>query len=369
MVKKSPHIAFAVVTLCSTSVFAEARFGDYLTLSGFGTVGVVSSDNSDTEFVRDGAPRGAGAKESWQVDSKLGLQADMKANDWLSATVQVLAEQRHEPGVKAEFEWAFVKLKPLDGLNVRIGRIAPAMFMVSDARNVGYANTMVRQPNEVYSLALLKRLSGGDVSYSFGLGGTTLTVSGILGKSSLANRVPGATPSKFDADDVRGINAVWDTDYGSFRVGQVKTDVILPASVSPTGSRYAIAYTFTGIGYQWDNGSSVVAAEYVKRESPPPFDSSSYKGWYGMAGYRFGKFLPYAFVADAKTQDPLRNRTGGDQRTYGIGMRWDVVTGAAIKLQLERADPQNTRGTSFSLTGKQPAAKANALSLAVDFVF
>ena len=366
MKKNWTHLALAASACLGTQVYAETRFGDYVGLSGFGTLGVASSDNSATEFVRDNAPRGAGGKASWNVDSKLGVQADVKANEWLSATVQVLAEQRYEPGVKADFEWAFVKIKPMDKLNIRLGRTAPAMFMVSDTRNVGYANVMVRQPNEVYSLAGLKRLTGGDASYSFSIAGTTLTVQGMAGKSEVRYSPPGPG-LKFDAKNVRGLNAVWDTDYGSFRVGRVNADVIVPAADSGIGVDVTVKYAFNGLGYLLDNQSTVVAAEYVERKLSPSSEFSA-KGWYVMGGYRFGKFLPYAVVANATTQDASVNNIGGNQRTYGAGVRWDVVTGAAIKVQLERADPKNTLGASFSLLGQKPA-KANVLSLVVDFVF
>lgn len=366
MKKNWTHLALAASACLGTQAFAETRFGDYVSLSGFGTLGVASSDSSAADFVRDGAPKGTGGKASWNVDSKLGVQADVKANEWLSATVQVLAEQRYEPGVKADFEWAFVKIKPMDKLNIRLGRTAPAMFMVSDTRNVGYANVMVRQPNEVYSLAGLKRLTGGDASYGFSIAGTTLTVQGMAGKSEVKNS-PTAGVLTLEAKNVRGLNAVWDTDYGSFRLGHVKADVVVPANVSPTGAAFTTGYTFTGLGYQWDNQSTVVSAEYVERKVTPTTAFNA-KGWYVMGGYRFGKFLPYAVVANASTEDPKVNWVGGNQRSYGAGVRWDVVTGAAIKVQLERVDPKNTLGTSFSLQGQQPA-KTNVLSVVVDFVF
>lgn len=368
MVKKSAHIALAVAALCSSSAFAEARFGDYLTLSGFGTVGVVSSDNDKAEFVRDGAPRGAGDKESWNVDSKLGLQANITANDWLSGTLQVLSDQRYKPGIKSELEWAFVKLKPMDGLNIRVGRTGPAIFMVSDSRSVGYANTMVRQPNEVYSLASLHRLEGVDVAYSFGVAGTTLTLQAMAGNSELGNSARGV----IDAKKVRGINAVWDTRLGSFRLGRIQADAMVPSTsfppgFIPAGSRFALGYTFSGLGYQWDDGSAVVAAEYVKREVAQPFKVFGNKGWYVMGGYRFGKFLPYAMVAEGSAEPG--NPVVGEQRTFGAGVRWDVVSGAAIKLQLEHVDPKGTIGSSFSLLSSQRPAKTNVLSITVDFVF
>jgi hypothetical protein len=359
------RLALATATLCAVPAMAETQFGDHVTLSGFGTLGVVASDKDDVDFVRDGAPEGAGKKESWKVDSKLGLQANFTATDWLSATVQVLAEQRYEPGVTAGFEWAFVKLKPVDGLNIRLGRIAPPMFMVSDTRNVGYANTLVRQPNEVYSLAGLKRLDGGDVSYAFGIGDTTLTGTVLAGESALTNTT-GTLPAK----NVRGVNLVWDTEYGSFRLGQVKADMVLSSALSGAPFDLMLAYGFTGVGYQWDNGKYVLNAEYVKRTTTPrPYDGFDTTGWYVTGGYRFGNFLPYVMVADAKVKNTQVAVTNGSQRTYAAGVRWDAVTGAAVKLQLEHVDPKGTLGESFSVLSRAPRVKTNVLSLAVDFVF
>lgn len=99
---KMRTLAMAVAaTLTAASAGAATPFGDYLTLSGFGTVGAVITDNSEDVFVREGAPEGATRAASWKVDTKLGLQADVRA-DWFGATVQVLTEQRREqPDLRA----------------------------------------------------------------------------------------------------------------------------------------------------------------------------------------------------------------------------------------------------------------------------
>lgn len=355
-------VALAAATFFSLPAVAQTQFGEHVTLSGFGTLGVVSSDSKAVDFVRDGAPEGAGRDASWKVDSKLGLQAHFTATDWLSGTVQVLTEQRYEPDLTADFEWAFVRIKPLDGLSIRLGRTAPAMFMVSDTRNVGYANTLVRQPNEVYSLAGLKQLDGGDISYSFGMGSTNMTVQGFFGKSKFDTTVQ---PDPFEAEKVRGLNVVWDTPWGSFRAGQVTADVIVTTILGPVPRK--VGYEFRGVGYQWDDGTSLFAAEYVERNVPAPLTSASAKGWSALGGYRFGKFLPYVMVANGKV--PSDSPIAGDQRTYAAGVRWDVMNGAAVKLQLEHVDPKGGLGSSFSLLGTAPREKANVLSLAVDFVF
>jgi hypothetical protein len=344
--------------------FAATQYGDHVSLSGFGTLGAVTSDNSTDAFVRDGAPSGANGKPSWKVDSKLGVQLDAKVNDWLSGAVQVLAEQRYKPEVTAQFEWAFVKVKPMDGMTVRLGRIAPAVFMISDSRNVGYANTWVRPPNEVYNLAGVKKLTGGDVSYRFDLGGTSLTASAMAGNGRF-----NSVNADLEAKDLQGLNVVWDTSYGSFRLGRVQSAVQVGAVARP-GSPPVAHYVFSGLGYQFDNGDYVFNTEYVMRKSRE-FKSGDAKGWYLMGGTRFGAFMPYAFMADTNNSD-ASSFVNGEQRTLALGVRWDVVTSAAIKLQVERADPKDTMGISFTPPARPPAPvreKTNALSLVVDFVF
>jgi Gram-negative porin len=356
--------------LAVTPAIAATSFGDHVSLSGFGTVGVVSSDNKQDAFVRDGAPSGAGGKASWKVDSKIAVQADVTATSWLSGTVQVLAEQRYEPSVTAGFEWAFVKLKPMDGLSIRLGRIAPAMFMVSDSRNVGFANTAVRMPNEVYSLAGLKRLKGGDVSYRFGLGGTTLTVAALVGESEFEN-----ANVSLKSEDTHGLNLLWETSYGSFRIGEVRTKNVVANFIAP-GVTVRDPYTFTGVGYAFDNSDWMVNAEYVQRRSELAGRFVNSDGWYVLGGYRFGNFMPYAFVAETKEPKDAVSTLNGKQSTLAVGLRWDVVSGAALKLQFEAVDPKGTMGVSHTPGARDPVTfatpvrdKSNVVSVAVDFVF
>ena len=360
--KKILGVTLAAAALCAAPAFAATPFGEYASLSGFGTLGAVTSDNSTDAFVRDGAPTGAKGKPSWNVDSKLGVQLDAKANDWLSATVQVLAEQRYTPEVSAKFEWAFVKIKPVDGLNIRVGRTAPAMFMVSDSRNVGFANTWVRPPNEVYSLAGMKNLTGVDASYRLELAGTSLTLAVLAGNSQFDN-----VNSHLQVKKMRGLNLVWDSDYGSFRLGRVIADVHVPG-FGPGGSEVVDGYTFTGLGYQFDNGDWVVGAEHVERAADFFAPQVNSKGWYVMGGRRFDSVLPYVSAAGTKNQSAM-NVLNGEQSTYALGLRWDAQSGVAVKAQFEHADPKGTMGVSFAPLVGAVRSKTNALSLVVDFVF
>jgi len=69
-----------------------------------------------------------------------------------------------------EIAWAFVKAKVSDSLSFRAGRIGLPVYMISDSRNVGYANTMLRAPVEMYAQVPLERVDGVDVVYQTSFG-------------------------------------------------------------------------------------------------------------------------------------------------------------------------------------------------------
>lgn len=367
MYARLPFLSLLTASLACGAAHADTKFGERVTFRGFGTLGAVTTDNGDAEFVRDGSLAGAKNRINWNVDSKVGLQTDVKANDWITGTLQVLAEQRIEPDVKAKFEWAFVRLTPVEGLSVRVGRLSPSVFMVSDSRNVGYANTMVRMPNAVYSLNSLKTQTGIDASYRFKLGGQFLTLAANGGTGDIV------TPNneRFDAKQVRGASALLETSLGSFRIATVKAKVDVPADITLgllTDAR--VPYTFSSVAYQWDEADVIFNAEYVKRSISGMFSGIGAKGWYLMGGYRLGSWTPYVFAAqsDSKAQ-AIARRTSGNERAVGAGVRWDLVQGAALKLQAERVDPRDTGGTSFSTRSPLPISTTNVISATLDFVF
>ena len=107
-----------------------------------------------------------------------------------------------------------------------------------------------------------------------------------------------------------------------------------------------------------------------------------------IAGYRVGKFTPYAMYAIRKitsertdTTIPqigpllplalgvngLISSTGGDQHTDTIGLRWDVHDSVDLKLQIDRVFPQGP-GLFINV---QPGFKGPVTvgSLALDFIF
>jgi hypothetical protein len=60
--------------------------------------------------------------------------------------------------------------------------------MISDVRNVGYANIMLRPPNEVYRQVTADNADGGDIIYQHSFGDSTLTAQAASAAPRCARR-------------------------------------------------------------------------------------------------------------------------------------------------------------------------------------
>jgi hypothetical protein len=350
-------IAVALTSALTLPAHAETDLGEHLKFSGFGTFGAVRTSTDQALFGQDRQPGGADTSPEFDVDSNLGFQLSARANDWLSATVQALAIKRDEPEVKMEPEWAFVKATPLAGLAVRLGRMPLPTFVVSDSRNVGYANTWLRAPNEVYGLSMLRRMQGADVTYRRSIGGVGVSATALYGDSGLYT-----FGSSLDANDVRGGSAQVEFDGVTLRAGRIVSDVVVAAG-TPT-ERYA----FTGYGVTLDRGSVIAQAEYVQRRTGTYYNIVAANGWYLMGGYRFGTVTPYAIVSRttplfSASRPPVQLVTpmvSEEQSTVAVGARWDAFDDAALKFQVERVDTDGSFGISFSGPVSRPVTVVSA---------
>lgn len=376
MKAKYPLVAAAVVAMCSVAPTQSwAGIEDDITISGFGTLGAVVTNEDSVDFRRDQQPDGANRTIDTGVDTNIGVQLTYQANSWLSATVQGLAMKRTEHGKNMEVEWAFLKATPLPGLSIRAGRMTMPTFLVSDSRNVGYANTWLRAPNEVYGLALLPRIDGGDVTYTKEVGSARLTGTLLAGQSE-AN-VIGQT---FAVKDVRGGNLQLQKGAVTVRAGKVQGEAQVEPGVTDD-------YEFTGIGVSYDKDKVLAQAEWVQREADVFYNVVTANGWYAMGGYRLGAFTPYAMVSNTKAKhsatkapSPIGGSISGKQRTIAAGLRWDATSFAAVKFQFERVDADGTNGVSFTRGGPEifpgvpndifvTVDKVNVFSATLDFVF
>lgn len=394
-------------------------------LSGFGTVGAARTNSDDALFNYPGQGGGVDKQIGMEPDTKVGIQGSYKFTDSISGTAQLLTKYRAEGQYKPEFEWAFAKWQATPGLAIRVGRIGAPFFMVSDFRDVGYANTMVRPNLDVYGQVPVSSVNGGDISYQMSLGETVLTTTlwGGYSRADYASALRSTTQagtSSVDPVTIRlskqmGLNLQAEFEGGySVRLGHmqgrlsidssgINTTIASAYAASPTvlGPRVQDALltsdtkaSFTGVGFTVDRDNIVVASEYTMRRIKKGAVADT-TGWYLMGGYRFGSVLPYLSFSKLSVDEVnVPTSTAGlpqllaagvrasqstqyqAQRTTSVGVRWDALRNAAVKLQFDHIKkPANSNGlflvenpvtdTAF----QQSKKNINVISLAVDFVF
>ncbi|MES2298445.1 MAG: porin [Pseudomonadota bacterium] len=395
--------------LCAAilAVFAgQARADDWppVTISGFGTAALTASDTDDAEFIRPNQKAGVRTSPRTGVDSNFGIQGSAKLSDMISVTVQGLVRKNVTDNYGADMPWAFVKFKLSDDWNVRVGRTTLPIYFISDYRNVGYANTMLRPPAEVYRQVNGGATDGIDVQWQHSYGDSTVTAMGSIGRSRGPSR-DGTAVTFHPVGDV-----LVQLENGPFTVrlgrAQATFDIVdlpgtplatlLPQMRSVPAYAAALAQvptenisgSFSSAGMSMDWNNIVVLSEYAMRRTDTRLVADT-NSWYAMIGYRIGKFTPYYYHGEASQQSirsftglptsgPLAALTAGanaaikvaEQSGDAFGLRWDFSKSAALKVQVDRVKPKGSAPFSFvNITNPAYSGPIKVYAAAIDFVF
>jgi hypothetical protein len=428
-VKPKALAAAVALALCGAGVQAR-DFSDIFTLRGYGTLGVVHSDEHHADFVSAIfiQPEGAGYSDEWSttVDSRNALQMDMTFSDRLSGVVQLISEGASNNSWDSDtnkrffpsLEWANLSYRVSDELTVRVGRVVQPFSMTSEYRKVGFANHWVRPPLEVYGAQPFTSSDGGDVTYRSKVAGATNTVRAHYGVQALRNATFKAQVKLWGINDAVEMGALtvraayMHTEFaapgatfeplfapfiaaaGSIPGGQsaAQEATRLLRIYDPSGDQ---SFELYGAGLSYDPGEWFVMSEAVSlKSSGLLLDTTS---GYVSGGYRIGKLTPY--LTYARTRTELREEPGvplaglppqlaglgavingavaglagsdTSQQTFSVGMRWDVASAIALKAQYDYIDLAS--GSPGMLANPQPGFERggdlNVLSLTLDFVF
>lgn len=396
----------------ATDVGSTGELGTPIFLfSAFGTAGVVHSSEDRADFTSSiFKPNGAGYTHPWStdVDSILGAQIIANVTSRLSATVQVISQQRYDNTYTPYVNWANIKYQLTPDASLRLGRTVLPSFLYSDTRNVGYANPWVRPPIEVYGLVPVTNSDGVDASYRFHIGASTHTLVGTYGK--ISNQQPDGS----SAEAKRQWNIADTVEYGPATVHLTYQEAHLTIDslheffsafrhFGPQGDaiadkydQYARRLQFFSVGGTYDPGAWFVTGEWGTTEMHSALGEST--AWYASGGYRLSKqftpYLNYAQVrANSNRSDPgldvsalppvlagpaLGLNAGLDailasiavQSTTTLGLRWDFRKNVDLKLQYghTRLGP-GSPGMLINLQpGFQPGSALNVFSAAINFV-
>ena len=167
----------ALVVAMIGSGTASAQDGPSVRFSGFGTIGVAHSSEKDADFTSVGdQPTGAGHTRSWDFDpdSKLAAQVDVVASEQLSATAQLMTRQRYDDSYRPELMMAFGKWQFAPEYALRVGRMPLPVFLISDSRTVGFSQTQIRPPVDMYNAFSVYHYDGADLTWTTNFGGIAL---------------------------------------------------------------------------------------------------------------------------------------------------------------------------------------------------
>ncbi|MES3022244.1 MAG: hypothetical protein V4857_11755 [Pseudomonadota bacterium] len=393
--------------ICASVGMSGAAAADDLSINGFGTLGAVRTDSDDAQFVRYNQAKGVTTRAGIGTDTNLGLQADYRIGARLSGTVQLLTRRSTGTSFTTELSWAFLKYRLSDDFNLRVGRVALPIFMVSDFQNVGYANTMMRPPIELYSQAPIENADGVDLLYQHSFGDTTLSgqLSSGVSRGKLFTPVGGGAVVNYRAP-VAALSVSAEHGpltlrlshtrirMGSDNFGALNNTVagVTAAGFAQLGRDLTIVggkrVAFSALGMTFNHNMLVLQAEYGWRRGLESSFFSETNAWYAMAGYRVGKLLPY-YAHASLTQSgssvvlpagfpgagPLHNAvavgflTAAEQRSDLVGLRWDFAAKASLKVQLDRVKPLKKSGSLIFGPAAGLSKPVTAVGVSIDYVF
>lgn len=386
---------------------APSDDADALSLSGFATLGLAHSNTDAAQFIRYNQARGATRGYTSNTDSNLGLQASYRFTPTISATVQLLVRQATASNYSVDPAWAFVRVRLDEALHLRLGRTAVPSFMLSEAQNIGYANTMIRPPIEMYGLAAIENVDGADLSYEHGFGETNFTaqLAGGVGHGKLLASGGAGAVLHYRAPIV-ALNLVLERGPLTLRASRLRTSLAsddfsvlnhVTAQLGDAGyaalardlalgSGKKIDFTALGLALDWQ--PVLLQGEYGRRQAVDPVYVPDNDAWYLMAGYRVGAWLPYyahatlrqrgrsvTLPADLPRDGALFHTidygllTAGQQHSDLLGLRWNFAAARALKLQLDRVRATAKNGVLIDGPADGLKRPVLVLALALDMVF
>lgn len=363
--KHGMALAIAAAILAPAVQAADVGISGFLSVGG----GMVQDDSSVSY---DGY-----SEEDLTFDRNLlGLQFTGQVSEKVSATAQLIA--RSEKDYEVTAEWAYLTWQASDNGKVRAGRLRTPLYTYSDSLDVGYSYPWISAPNEVYYLPF-NNVDGIDYYLTAALGSFDTSFQAYFGSFDSDFQFEDGTQGNASLRNQMGVAATFGKDWWSFRAAYHQTDLTVDinnpaltgfvAQLGASDFAYLVPRitveddkgTFAQIGVNIDTGLFVAAAEHVEFEVKNTLLAKNVRD-YVMVGMRLGDFLIHVTgsqaddeVADLAAGIPVSDQTAPtiaalngiaaardvDREVLSVGVRWDVSSGSALKLQVDDVDDVN----------------------------
>ncbi|WP_083627649.1 porin [Salinicola sp. MH3R3-1] len=357
-----------------------------LTFSGFGTLGLVHSNQGDAEFIRD-ISQPKGAEEGWsaRTDSLLGAQVGYRLTDELDTVVQGISRYGEDGNYRPEVSWAYLRYRPDPSVQFRVGRLGWDVYQLADSRYVGYAYPWVRPPVDHFGILQLTHIDGGDVTFKQPVGSDLLLLKLYAGRSSSKIYLIDDLSADFDVDSVYGGHIDYETGSWRFRTSytEVRSDVDFSGTVADQIEQIPFLgldadkvlgdifgfdrIRLFSLGTLYDHGPLQVQVMW-NRSQTSRHEGQIDSGFISV-GYRTGRVTPYVVASGVKTSSTNPDNSDIDQRTWSLGARYDVTTNMALKAQLDRIDTRSPGFLWRQADSDWSGGWSSVFSLGLDFIF
>lgn len=392
----------ALLALPVTGANALSLSDGNVSINGFATIGAVYNPSKDLEFVRDfSQPQGARDGYSLRPDSVVGLQLNAAFTPQWEGVVQVINRLGFRDNYRTQLSWGFIKYSPRPDVEVRAGRLGYDAYLQGDSRSVGYVFLPVRLPIEYFGTAELSHIDGADLVLKRPLGDGIGWIKLYAGQAEEEIAIGDDNNYDLDGSEVIGGSLNYELAAWRLRIGatQVQFNNELdslrdlqqalisfgsPELAKDVGMKNSHIKNYNA-GISYDGNSHGLTLLYNVRDTTSlafANGRSIYALWY----YRIGKFTPYLSIADTDStsaddprfpaghplRTPMLDTFKGsefNQRTSSLGLRYELSTQTAVKLQLDHIEADDTQTSFYRQSRNDWDGESTLLSVALDFIF
>ena len=406
-----PALRCAGVLLAAAGLL---RSQDAFSFRGFGTLAAARSSTDEAEYIRDvSQPRGVTRSPDLGLDSRLGVQVNLRLGGSWEAVAQGISRRRWDDTFRPELTWAFLKWEASEGITLRGGRLGFDVYLLADTRDVGYAHLWVRPPGEYFGGIPITSFDGADLVARRSMAGGLTSLKIFGGKA--VGRIPTFAGESFDlsASPLMGFHLDHHQDRWGFRLAAsqlkfrrefgslvdqllagLRDPLVATASPEAPGLAEELALTdkwirYVSLGVEGNLGGIQLQAGLSDARSQTPTLPRSVAGYLHM-GHRLGAWTPYLLVAKVRTRTETR-RTGlpsgppfealsagvaalldanrNRQQSVALGLRWDLARNLCLKGQVDLLRDEEGANLLWWRPAPTWNGHATVATLALDFVF
>jgi len=398
LIAMPPRVPLLLI-LCSAFIFlSQATLAIEASVSGYARIVSGIIDDSHVSY------HGYDDQLTFDQDSLLGLQTQLKINDQLSATALGVAHSNSE--LDSGIEWLYLNYRPSSNIQIKIGQMRTPFYSKSDVLNVGYAYPWVIAPKELYNGYIFDEFQGIDVRYNYSAQKYSAFLEAYYGEFD-GDISSNDTQISTRVDQLQGLIGELKSGPFNFRISYHEGDASLELQLEDLASNIQLAgfektaeslepdgpVEFYQLGFEYDSLNYFVIGELTKIKPKQIIfpEISSYYLTFGKYFNELTFLITYGYRGDdladkideipsgiSPTLDQLSlryqqvfdGRQESDINSWALGLRWDVRYDTALKAEFKNIQAKKDNTSTFNVDeGKSFDNETNILLFALEWVF